>query len=113
MCAATPALATLSVRFKHLDAVNDLLRIVGVLPDHFVFGTATNVLNESVRARVLLAVTDHANHQVESRQLESRVSDISEVDKEFYMSDAARCLYARGQTKPLAGVTCNRHAKQR
>lgn len=41
---------------------------------------------------------------VEAKPLAGRISDLAEVAKEFYMTDVARCLFARGQVTPLAGA---------
>lgn len=42
---------------------------------------------------------------VESVPLNARVADITEVDQEAYLTETARCLYARGQTTPLVGLS--------
>jgi hypothetical protein len=60
--------------------------LVAVTPDYV---PAKDVLQESV----------------ESTDMSSRVSDISEVSVDVSMTLVARCLYARGQPIPLAGLS--------
>jgi hypothetical protein len=51
------------------------------------------------------ATQANLNETVEGLPLTSRISDLHEIPVSFYMTLEASCLYARGYTVPLVGLS--------